>query len=309
MNNNSWLVIAHISDRIELGEFNKTFKKVKKNVSETTDVYVISIYRTKGTIMRITNKSQMIIKIFYQKDDSQKKWCKKMVQFVLKLCKPIAMTYYGHGGAVVVGPWNKPWMGLKAFNEIFIKTVKPEIMAFDSCYLGSIVTLYEIEQNVKLVLASPAWHPGSSISELKLFGALPKYTSATKKAVLAKYAIALSCEFSTIKRLPKYSCLVAFDLTNLDKIVKKIDHLELIDDNNLKLRDPNTYDLLASVNPKVSKQLSTIVLSKRCMSRCPLTIKGASVSYHDKHDVWNKHFKETKWGKFTRTIDITHISK
>jgi hypothetical protein len=307
---NSWLIVAHISDTFEINDFKKIFKKVQKQLSETTDIYVIYVYHKKrGKIIHITNESYEILKYFNQKDDTQTVWCNKMLNFVLKLTKPVAMTYYGHGGGLVVGPWVNPWMSLKKFNNIFIKKVKPEILCFDSCYLGSIVSLYEIEHNVKFVLASPAWHPYTSISSLKLFGNLPNYTKQNKTEIFKKYAIDMSCEFSTVKGQPKYSCLVAFDLTNLDKIIKKIKKLEFIEEHNLKLHDPDHYDLLATVEANISKELSTIVLSKKCMSKCPITIQGPSVSYQFKDGKWGDYFSNSKWGKFTKTINITHTPK
>jgi len=304
---NSWLIVAHISDTFEINDFKKIFKKVQKQLSENTDIYVIYVYvKKRGKIIHITNQTYDILKHFNQKNNTQTEWCNKMLNYVLKITKPVAMTYYGHGGGLVIGPWIDPWMSLKKFNDIFIKKVKPEILCFDSCYLGSIVTLYEIQKNVKLVLASPSWHPYTSVSSLKLFGNLPNYTKENKTNVFKKYLVDMSCEFSTIKGQPKYTCLVAFDLTNLNKIIKKIKKIELIKDNNLNLHDPKGYDLLKSVEPNVSKELSTIVLSKKCMSKCPITIQGPSVSYQSKNSSFNKYYINSKWGKFTKTINIIH---
>lgn len=217
------------------------------------------------------------------------------------------MTYYGHGGGLVVGPWKDPWMSLKKFNHIFIKRIQPEILCFDSCYLGSIVSLYEIAKDVKYVLASPAWHPYTSISSLKLFGKLPSFTRQNKHEVFKKYIADMSCEFSKVKNQPKYSCLVAFDLTTLNKTIKQIKKLEFTKDQNLELHDPDHYDLLASVESHIKKDLEKIVISKECMSKCPIRIQGISVSYQPKDGAWSDHFTRSRWGKFTKTIKILHI--
>jgi len=305
---NSWLIVAHISDSFEVNDFKRIFKKCQKQLTPETDIYIIYIYHKKqGKIIHITQNSFTVLTGFNQKTRSQSVWCNKMLDYILARANPVAMSYYGHGGGLVVGPWKDPWMSLKKFNHIFIKRIRPEILCFDSCYLGSIVSLYEIAKDVKYVLASPAWHPYTSISSLKLFGKLPSFTRKNKHEVFRNYAKDMSCEFSKVKNQPKYSCLVAFDLTNLDKNIKKIKKLEFTKDQNLKLHDPDHYDLLASVESHIKKDLEEIVISKECMSKCPIRIQGISVSYQPKNGAWSDHFTRSRWGKFTKTIKIIHI--
>lgn len=305
---NSWLIVAHISDSFEVDDFKRIFKKCQKQLKPTTDIYIIYVYHKKqGKIIHITHDNYTVLKVFNQKTNSQTVWCNKMLNYILSLSKPVAMSYYGHGGGLVVGPWKNPWMSLKKFNHIFIKKVRPEIICFDSCYLGSIVSLYEISKNVKYVLASPAWHPYTSISSLKLFGKLPLFNRQNKHEVFKKYITNMACEFSRVKNQPKYSCLVAFDLTTLDRIIRKIKKLELTKDQNLQLHDPDNYDLLASVESHIKKDLEKIVLSKKCMSKCPIRIQGISVSFQPRDGAWNDHFTRSRWGKFTKTIEIVHI--
>lgn len=304
---NSWLVIAHITDSFEINDFKKIFRKCQKQLSYDTDIYVIYVYHKKlGKVIHITRDSSKILKYFKQKTNSQTVWCNKMLNFVLSKTKPVAMSYYGHGGGLVVGLWSDPWMSLKKFNRIFIKKIKPEILCFDSCYLGSIVSLYEICSDVKYVLASPAWHPYTSISSLKLFGKLPQYTKQNKNEIFKQYIISLSCEFSNIKNQPKYNCLVAFDISELNTIIPQIKTLEFKKDSNLKLHDDDHYDLLLSVEENIKEKLEKTVLSKKCMTKCPIRIHGISISYQNKKGAWYNYFKNSRWGKFTKTVNIIH---
>jgi hypothetical protein len=39
---------------------------------------------------------------------TQTKWCNVMLKYVLNKAEPVCMTYYGHGGGLVIGPWYKP---------------------------------------------------------------------------------------------------------------------------------------------------------------------------------------------------------
>ena len=304
---NSWLIVAHISDQFEVNDFKKIFRRTQKQLTPNTDIYIIYIYHKKqGKIIHITHDSYTVLKGFNQKTNSQTVWCNKMLKFVLDRASPVAMSYYGHGGGLVVGPWLNPWMSLKKFNHIFIKRVQPEILCFDSCYLGSIVSLYEICKDVKYVIASPAWHPYTSISSLKLFGQLPQYTKQNKHYVFKKYITDMSCQFSKVKSQPKYSCLVAFDLSNLNNIIPKIKKLEFVKDHNLQLHDPEHYDLISSVESHIKKDLEEIVLSKECMSKCPIRIQGISVSHQPKGGAWQDYFTRSRWGKFTKSIKIIH---
>ncbi len=307
---NSWLIVAHISDTYEVNDFKRIFRKCQKQLTPGTDIYIIYIYHKKqGKIIHITHDvpSFTVLKGFNQETHSQSVWCNKMLDYVLARTKPIAMSYYGHGGGLVVGPWKDPWMSLKKFNHIFIKRIQPEILCFDTCYLGSIVSLYEISKNVKYVLASPAWHPYNSITSLKLFGKLPTFTRENKHTVFKNYIVDMSCEFSKLKNLPKYTCLVAFDLTTLDKTIKRIKKLTFTKEQNLELHDPDTYDLIASVEPYLKNDLKTIIISKDCMSRCPIRIQGMAVSYQPKNGAWNNYFIRSRWGKLTKKIKINHI--
>jgi len=302
---NSWLVVAHISKKSEEEEFKKIFSKAQKQLSENTDIYIIHIRGHKqGKVIHITQK-EYVTKAFNKLEMSQTKWCKLMIDYVLKSAKPVCMTYYGHGGGLVVGPWYKPLMSLKKFNELFIEKVKPMLIGFDSCYLGSIVSLYEISKNAKYALASPSWHPYTSISSMKHFGNIPVYTAKNKAEVFKKYASDIAEEFSMVKNNPKYTCLVAFDLRNLDKAVKKVTNLTFTREQNLNLHDGDQYDLVASVNEEAKQDFRNAVIYK---NKCPKTINGISVSYQNIGNIWDTFFKKSKWGNYTlRKVKTHHV--
>lgn len=304
---NTWLIVANTINEKEVVEYDKMYKKCKKQLSADTEVYVIHIYNKKrGKVFRFNKDDQTVLLNSNQESLSQTLWLKKMLNVVLKLAKPTALLFSGHAGGVGLGKWTDFLMSLAKFNKIFIKTIKPEVVAFDACYLGSIVSLYEISDNVKYCLASPSWHPFSSITGLKSFGNLPKFTESNKDAIFKKYVTDMACEFNTIKNQPNYSCLVAFDLTKLQSIIPKIKKLEFTKDHNLKMDDKFHFDLVASIDKKIAKDLEQIVLSKHCMQKCPITIQGISISHVPKTDSWFDEFDKTKWGKFVKTVELIY---
>lgn len=304
----SWLVVAHVTSLKEKKDFMRIFKTAQKNLHRYTDIYIIYIYHKKiGKIFHITSDTFEVVANMNQGQDGQTKWCNKMVQTVLRITQPVAMTYYGHGGGVVIGSWSDPLMSLKKFAKIFVKPVQPKILGLDSCYLGSIVSLYELSPFVNFVLGSPAWHPFTSISSLPLFGKLPNVTnktSAEQNALYKKYIIAMSCAFGKLKGQPKYSCLVAFDLTHMDRIIPQIKTLVFSEQHNLHLQDPDSYDLKESVEKHLKADIESLVLSKHCMTKCPVKIQGSSVSNFKKNDAWINHFAASRWGKFIKNVKI-----
>jgi hypothetical protein len=302
---NSWLVVAHISKKKEEEEFQKIFKKAQKQLTPGTDIHIIHIRGTKqGKVIHITQQDYTT-KQFNKGEMSQTKWCNTMLNYVLTKTKPVCFSYFGHGGGLVVGPWYKPLMSLKKFNDIFIVKVKPVLIGFDSCYLGSIVSLYEISKNAKFALASPSWHPFTSISSMKLFGNIPSYTAKNKMEVFKEYAKGLSEEFSMVKNNPSYTCLVAFDLRNIEKAVKKIKTLTFTRETNLNLQDGDQYDLVSSVNEEAKEDLRKVVIYK---NKCPGTINGISVSYQNVGNIWDTFYKKSKWGDYTiRKVKIHHV--
>ena len=302
---NSWISLAHITDKFEDNDFKQDLDKMKKNLDNTTDVYIIRIYAKKiAKIIHVTNKKITLLKTIHKKIDSTNAWCLKMVDFVKTQAKNIiALNYYGHGGAVVIGPWKKPFMSLVNFVKIWVQILKPKILCFDSCYMGSLSSLYEISFHCKFVLASPSWHPYSSLTTLDSFGQLPNFKN---KNEIQDYISKLSCEFNHLPRLPKYACLVAFNLTNLQKLVKNLKVLKLNKSSRIiGAHDDQQYDLNLAV-PKHLKQITKelIISPPSCTKNCPKRIHGISVREPDTDDIWHKYFIKMKWAKKLKHVEI-----
>lgn len=320
---NVWLIIAHSVDKEEYDLFKQQFIKAKKNLDDNTEMYIIHIYSKK--ICRIyhltkhddnfTKDKFKCDKYTYQGTMRQKKWLGDMRKYVVKLAQEtnsdiIGILYYGHGGGGVLGSYSDVLMGFSTFVEIFVVDIKPRILFLDSCYLGSITSLYELAPYVKYVVGSPAWHAYKSLTSIKLFGKLPSKNNDND--VFKKYIRNIVCIYNDFKDLPQYACSLAFDLTNMDTIVSKIKKLYLTTENKIKIHkkdttynEKDTYELEKAVEKNIKKDIQSIVIStNNCKKNCPKTIQGISIYDVKKGDVWQSYFKKTRWGKMIKNIEI-----
>lgn len=305
----SWLVFAHVISQSEQQEFDKNFKKCLKNLDDNTSVYILKIYNKKlATIYHLSKKTGIeIILKSRQLDLTLNRWIKKLVNFIkkdsiIRQSEIKALSYYGHGGSVVIGPWGDPLLGISDFVKLVIKPFNIILVTMDSCYMGGMTSIYEMAHYCKFAGASPSWHPDLSVSTLKIFGKLPNEDS---DEIWRNYTRSLTCEFQSTGKKPKYSCLVPIDLRNLINFVNKIKVLYFTKDSVLKLQDPNQYDLYLSLeDPELKREAKNILIDKRCINICPDRINGISVRKLDKDDSWHKYFLKTKWAKVYKTIKI-----
>jgi hypothetical protein len=108
-----------------------------------------------------------------------------------------------------------------------------------------------------------------------------------------------------IKNNPEYTCLVAFDLRNIDKAVKKIKTLSFTKKTNLDLYDGDRYDLVSSVNEEAKSDFRKVVIYK---NNCYKTINGISVAYQNVDSAWESLYKKSMWGKFViEKVKIHHV--
>ena len=307
----SWFIFAHVVDEDEKKEFDRIFKKCRKNLDNNTSVYILRIYSKKlANVYHITSEKQTIVLKSQQKDLTRRRWISSLVNFVKRQSEKNkdeikALSYYGHGGSVVIGKWQDPLLGVSQFTNYVIKPFGDiKLITMDSCYMGGLTSMYEVSAYCKFAAASPSWHPDLSVSSLKAFGKLPK---SDDDETWKNYTKSLSCEFKITGRKPKYSCFMPIDLRNLRKIVNKIKVLNLTKDSVLKLNDPQQFDLYLSVpDEKIRSQLKDIIISKTCMSECPKRINGISVREPDPSDAWHEYFVKTEWSRVLKNIKIVN---
>jgi hypothetical protein len=304
----SWLVFAHVIDSFEQKDFDKNFKKCKRNLDENTSVYVLKIYNKKiAHLYYITKNSYTLLLRTTQKNLTLRRWLGDFVDFIKKHMEKNentikAISYYGHGGSVIIGPWVDPLMGISQFVSYIVKPFSPLLISMDSCYMGAITSMYECAHYCKFAVASASWHPDLSVSSLKTFGKLPQDDDDSN---WKQYTKSLSCEFNVTGRKPKYSCLLPLDLRNLVQIVSKIRVLKLNNNSNLKLSDPQQFDLYLAIDDEnVKQEIQSVLINKKCLEICPKRINGISVREPDSRESWNKYYVKTKWSKAIKNIKI-----
>ena len=309
---NSWLIFAHVINSFEMSDFKRDMKKLQHNLSKDTDTYVLRIYKKKlAKIYHITDSGSKEIYSLRQGKLSKNKWLLHLIRYVKKYAnhndsKILGLTYYGHGGSFVLGPWDDPFITLRRFINIFVKTIKPQLICFDSCYMGAISCLYEIQRHCRFVIASPSWHPYKSLSTTKTFGKLP---NANELGIDWKtYVAKLTCEFNDDPKNPKYSCLIGFDLLNLKTIMKKVKTITFNKNTELKQHDSKQHDLYLTLemNPSIQQEIKDLVITPTCIDKCPNNIHGMSIREPDYKDPWHHFFIKTKWYKILRKLKIYH---
>lgn len=307
---NSWFIFAHVINSFEKNDFKRDLNKIKRNLTENTDTYVLRIYNKKlAKVFYITNESVTEIYNLRQEKRNQKSWLLHLVNYIKVYAKDhdskiTGLSYYGHGGSFVLGPWHDPFMTLTSFTKIFIKTLRPKIMCFDSCYMGTIACFYEISKYCRYVIASPSWHPYKSICTLHTFGKLKDRDR--DESEWKQYITKMTCEYTDDPSNPKYSCLVGFDLLNLKSIIKKVKTLTFNESTQLKQHDNYQHDLYLalSLEPEIQKKIKEIVITPECIDKCPPRIHGMSIRIPDSKDPWHRFFVKTKWSKVLRRIKI-----
>lgn len=308
----SWLIFAHVISKSEQEEFDTNFKKCQKKLDDNTSVYILKIYNKKlATIYYLSKKSGIEILVkSRQLDLTITKWLKTLIKFIKKntiekQTEIKALSYYGHGGSVIIGPWRDPLLSISDFAKLIIKPFDVILVTMDSCYMGAITSMYEIAHYCKFAAASPSWHPDLSVSILNTFGSLP---IDNNDETWKNYTKKLACEFQNTGKKPKYSCLVPIDLRNLINLVNQIKVLHLTKNSVLKLQDPDQYDLYLSLEDQTLKnRIKNLLINKNCIKMCPDRINGISVRKLDKDDPWHKYFVKTKWAKQYKRLKI--ISK
>lgn len=250
-------------------------KKCCENLSSKTDAYIVRIYKnsikleylckTHTKMLGFYNKTHLYILLekFENKIDG--------------------LLYYGHGhGLSLLGQTS-----LVDFVKRVIKNIKPRLVCFDACYMADIIMLYEIAPYTRYILASPSWHPYSSIIRTQCFGNFQENN-------LRRYILNITDEFEKItldRKEPAYSCCISFDLKSLHTILDKIDILDFTNKEHLYY-DKNRFDLQSIIKKKIDK----IIIKKP--TSCSNKITGIAITNPKSY---NKEeftiYKNTLWYK------------
>ncbi len=163
--------------------------------------HTFQVVHFRGTTARVYNDDEVVLR---RKDnESMKHWLRRVMQNVAKDNIQLVI-YYGH----TPGKQCKVKLNLSDFTEEVLKIVKPICTIFDACYMADIDVFLKIRNFTQYVIASPSFHPYTSVLDTKAVFNINRI-----KQDCNVYVKSVVKEFMIIARKePKYTCLFGFDL-------------------------------------------------------------------------------------------------
>jgi hypothetical protein len=305
---NYWLVYIYAQNNIDYKYAMEAIYKSQKGLDSKSGLLVLLFgptLRSKVVLTRVLAKESTILEYLPSNEHSQVENTRYMIGRIKKLgYSPKNLCFWGHGSGWVIGPWKTakvPFMTITDFVNLVIIPLKIEFICYDACYMGSISSLYEHPEHVKVIVAAPAFHPYSSLMWVKSFSRIPNLNT---KMEMLKYASKLSCEWHIITK-QKFKCIMVFDTEKVKKIANEIKKhgKELLFDkkkSQIDKEESNLHDLSVVARNvssiiKLNKEI-TRATCKKCVNSCTERVNGISIERHLPRK-WQESFKATRWYK------------
>ena len=227
--------------------------------------YVVVHFRgCKATIhdsMSDTSANHLI----HRDDDDMDQWLHRVVNAIQQPRHFDCVHYYGHA----MGWRTSKHLSVPVFIQEVLAKYRPRYTCLDTCYMADIRVFEAIHPYTRYVIASPSYHPYTSVLDTTSFFRMP--TSKSSHAQWVKYLNRLVEEFTSkhiARKEPQYSCLFGFDLQSLKAFFSDVQHVHhlLCDPKQHMPHDKKRFDYvncLKSVN--LQKQLlKSIVTPHAC---------------------------------------------
>lgn len=230
----------------------------------------------------------------------------RVVERVLRGRPVDLLIYSGHGGGIIVGSWGSattPLMSIVDFAKR-IAPLRPRIVAFDACYMGQVLPLYEVSQSVpscKYIIASPSYSGtfnNVNISESDALGEFMTY----KSQPLEWFKRLLRERRDRVKQRT-YDCIVVYDTAPMRALARRIDQLAaagkmyFTTDAIVYRNETNLLDLatVARQDPTLVKIMDRVVAPTAGLGVCPRTL-GITIE----HDSWFRYRNDYRRSKLWR---------
>jgi hypothetical protein len=303
---NYWLIYVYAQNNIDYKHATCAIHKAAQNLNNSTGLIVILFGPTlRSTVITLEITRNYTKVIASLPGGNQIENTRKMISIIKEKSFNIqSLCLWGHGSGWIIGPWKTAkvsFMTIPDFVKLVVVPLNIKFICYDACYMGSISSLYEHPSHVKVIVASPAFHPYTSLLQIKSFGKLPNLE--TKQDILT-YARKLSCEWHIIAK-EKFKCLLVFDTLKVKDIAHEIQKHSsklLFDRKNSQIdkEESNLHDLsiVARNVPSILSLNKQIISSTcpKCIDSCAKRVHGISIERHLPRK-WQDDFKSTKWYK------------
>lgn len=319
-----WLIYIHASSAMDKKYAQISLNDLQKNLGKDVSCFVICFGPTKYSNTSLSyltkhgSKNILLLKNNGIPDVSVN--LKTMSENIQSTGMKIdGICFWAHGGTTGLSKWTgwtEPFLPITiAVKHLVEPFKKAKVVCFDSCDQGCMSTLYQLPKHVEVVLASPAFHPFTSILSTLHFADPMKKKLSTRhlsdlksrntlnKENLLKFMHNIACEWFSMSK-ESWRGMLVFDMYYVRKIADLYASFmdELVFDNKSQIEkvDANIHDLFTAARklPEIQKIISLSVKASCpfCMKRCNKKIHGMSVDAHLPRK-WISSYKSSKWYK------------
>lgn len=223
--------------------------------------------------------------------------------------------YCGHGGGVSIGRWYRnrsPYFKICDLISIFIKyNVSFPVMFFNSCYMGSFLSLLECNRITNWVVADPGYNAWESITSTNTFWKRTQDIGLWISACITEH------HEQYIKW--NYKCYMVFDLCVLSELF--LEMKQTINPMKWAWRreyllspyhDSSTYDLysiLKNMHKPTVHEKNMIWLIQRMMRYShPCKRKNGPSIQWGRYAYMKDRYEGTIWWKFWKTVNLRIVN-
>ena len=259
----SILILAFTKTRKDYELFLKHLEKCKTHKT-------LLVVHFRGTRAYINDKADLPT-IIHRDDQLMSDWLRRVMSKVLE-ARPSyrGLLYYGH----MLGLRTQKKLSLDVFVAEVISKVRPTITYFDSCYMADIRVMQKISSFTRYLMASPSFHPYTSILDTKSFYSFPKRSDPTKKWY--QYVKEVVSEYNKLQRSrvePKYTCLFGFDLKHMSYFDAELNCRQ----NEHMPHNKRRFDFVDCVtNDRVKNDLLKSIITQH--EQCEFNTHGIGIS-------------------------------
>lgn len=299
----NWLIFCQAPNSSDFQHMINKFLKMKKTLSSKINVFIILFgpnLNSECNLYKINHDSPNEIIYSCPGHFPAVKKMKRMID-ELNNVKIDAIDFYFHSAGFSAGVWKgktEPFMNISDLHNGVVVPLNPKLVIFDACYQGNMSCLFEMNKNVKVVVASSAYHPYFSMIETETF--TRKICDFSSKKKILEFAHKLCHDWNALSASSVRS-LQVYDMKYIPKIAERILNLGWdvlnFEKSRILKEDNNLYDLYSSCQDNIIRGLIEKSVSVNCKS-CKKVVKFKGMSIEKRIPVkWRSHFLKSKWAK------------
>lgn len=303
----NWLIYFQINKN-EGRHLQKTIDLMCSNMNRNVTAFVMHFGPSTASdaklIMYRSNERRLLLRYRNKGIEDVVGNLKKFSEYIIKSKTRVdAVCIWAHGAGYGISKWKgwkRPFLQLDDAVRHIITPFKPSLVCFDACFQGNMSCLYEMPLEVRVVMASPAFHPFVSLMWTKTFG---KLSAGMNKSEIQRYARKMCEQWHQMTRA-KWKCMLVFDMNYVpiiaEMVRKEWDSLIFDRVSQIDREDANLHDLFAAARNVPNLQMMVLQSvrdsGKCCLEQCTTRVRGMSIEAHLPRK-WLTAYTSTRWYK------------